>query len=78
MTETCLQSEDIRYIADMLKAVSWVKDNLGITSTETLDELEETLAAAEACLRRACAEMPALSNVIPFDPRDTETAHNVA
>lgn len=78
MTETRLQSEDIRYIADMLKAVSWAKGNLGISSTETLDELEETLTAAEACLRRVCAEMPSPSNVIPFDPRETEAAHEVA
>jgi hypothetical protein len=78
MTETCLQSEDIRYVADMLKAVSWAKANLGISSAKTQNELEETLAAAEACLRRVCAEMPASSNVIPFEHRASDDAHDVA
>ena len=78
MTRTCLQSEDIRYIADMLKAVVWAKDNLGVASAETLHELQATLAAAEACLRRVCAEMPSSTNIIPFDPHGSDAASEVA
>lgn len=78
MTQTCLQSEDIRYIADMLKAVAWAKENLGVISSETLDELQVTLAAAEACLRRVCAEMPSSSNVVPFNPNGPDAACEIA
>ena len=41
----------------MLRAIAWVKDDLGPVSTEALKDLEESLGAAESALRRVAAEM---------------------
>ena len=57
MTETQLSIQDIEYVADMLRAIAWVKDDLGPVSTEALKDLEESLGAAESALRRVAAEM---------------------
>lgn len=57
MGETHLSIEDIEYVADMLRAIAWVKSDLGPVSADTLIDLEESLAAAESALRRVAAEM---------------------
>lgn len=57
MTEQILGANDIEYIADMLRAVVWAKDDLLQVSDETLSDLESSLSTAEAALRRAAMEM---------------------
>ncbi len=57
MGDTQLSIEDIEYVADMLRAIAWVKSDLGPVSAETLTDLEESLAAAESALRRVAVEM---------------------
>lgn len=57
MGDTQLSIEDIEYVADMLRAIAWVKSDLGPVSAETLVDLEESLAAAESALRRVAVEM---------------------
>lgn len=57
MNEQILGSTDIEYIADMLRAVVWAKDDLLQVSDETLQDLESSLSMAEAALRRAALEM---------------------
>ena len=57
MNEQVLGSTDIEYIADMLRAVVWAKDDLLQVSDETLEDLESSLSMAEAALRRAALEM---------------------
>ena len=57
MGDTQLSIEDIEYVADMLRAIAWVKSDLGPVTPETLYDLEESLAAAESALRRVAAEM---------------------
>ena len=57
MTEPQLSTEDIEYVADMLRAFAWIKDDLGPVSSEALRELEESLGSAESALRRIAAEM---------------------
>ncbi|MEL7109668.1 MAG: hypothetical protein AAGJ68_01920 [Pseudomonadota bacterium] len=57
MGDTQLSIEDIEYVADMLRAIAWVKTDLGPVSAETLSDLEESLGAAESALRRVAAEM---------------------
>lgn len=57
MDEQVLGSTDIEYIADMLRAVVWAKDDLLQVSDETLQDLESSLGMAEAALRRAALEM---------------------
>ena len=57
MNEQTLGSTDIEYIADMLRAVVWAKDDLLKVSDETLRDLETSLSTAEAALRRAALEM---------------------
>ena len=52
-----LGSTDIEYIADMLRAVVWAKDELLPISKETLQDLETSLSMAEAELRRAAMEL---------------------
>lgn len=59
MNEQILGSTDIEYIADMLRAVVWAKDDLLQVSAETLRDLETSLSTAEAALRRAALEMRA-------------------
>ena len=57
MGDTQLSVEDIEYVADMLRAISWVRSDLGPVSEQTLSELEISLGAAESALRRVAAEM---------------------
>ena len=57
MNEQVLGSTGIEYIADMLRAVVWAKDDLLQVSDETLKDLESSLSMAEAALRRAALEM---------------------
>lgn len=57
MGETQLSVKDIEYVADMLRAIAWVKSDLGPVSTEALEDLEDSLGAAESALRRIAAEM---------------------
>ena len=57
MGDTQLSIEDIEYVADMLRAIAWVKSDLGPVSAETLTDLEVSLSAAESALRRVAAEM---------------------
>ena len=57
MNEQMLGSTDIEYIADMLRAVVWAKDEMLDVSPETLQDLETSLTVAEAALRRAALEM---------------------
>ena len=52
-----LDAEDIAYVADMLKAVVWARNDLGAVSQQSLDCLEQSLKTAEASLRRIAAEM---------------------
>lgn len=57
MKDPQLSTEDIEYVADMLRAIAWVKDELGPISTEALKDLDESLGTAESALRRIAAEM---------------------
>ena len=57
MSHPKLSDDDLIYIADMLRAVAWVKDDLEPVSAEALFELEESLGAAESALRRVAAEL---------------------
>lgn len=57
MGDTQLSIEDIEYVADMLRAIAWVKSDLGPVSGDTLADLEESLGAAESALRRVAAEL---------------------
>lgn len=52
-----LDADDIAYVADMLRAIVWVKEDLNIESPETRQCLETSLSIAEASLRRAVSEM---------------------
>jgi hypothetical protein len=57
MGESQLSIKDIEYVADMLRAIAWVKSDLGPVSDAALSDLEESLGAAESALRRIAAEM---------------------
>lgn len=57
MTKPKLSKDDILYVADMLRAVAWVKSDISPASPDALHELEESLGAAESALRRVAAEM---------------------
>lgn len=57
MRDPRLSIEDIEYVADMLRAIAWVKEELGPVSTEAIADLDESLGAAESALRRIAAEM---------------------
>ncbi len=57
MSKPKLSVDDLVYVADMLRAVAWVKGELRPASPEALFELEECLGAAESALRRVAAEM---------------------
>ncbi|MEM7639718.1 MAG: hypothetical protein AAGA89_08290 [Pseudomonadota bacterium] len=52
-----IEISDVEYVADMLKAILWVKEDLEHVSPETLEDLEVSLSVAEAALRRVAAEM---------------------
>ena len=57
MGDQKLSIEDIEYVADMLRAIAWVKDELGPVSNEAISDLEDSLGSAESALRRIAAEM---------------------
>ncbi|MBO6688876.1 MAG: hypothetical protein JJ919_10375 [Henriciella sp.] len=57
MKKPKLSVDDLVYVADMLRAVAWVREDLNPASPEALHELEECLGAAESALRRVAAEM---------------------
>ncbi len=57
MNDQVLSSNDIEYIADMLRAVVWAKDEMLPVSSDTLRELESSLTLAEAALRRTAVEL---------------------
>ena len=57
MAKTKLSEADLIYVADMLRAVAWVRTELAPASPEAIHELEECLGAAESALRRVAAEM---------------------
>ena len=57
MGDQKLSVEDIEYVADMLRAIAWVKDELGPVSNEAISDLEDSLGSAESALRRIAAEM---------------------
>lgn len=52
-----LSADDIEYIADMLQAVAWAKEDLLPVSPETQQDLTTSLALAQAALRRAVSEL---------------------
>lgn len=57
MSKPKLSDDDLVYVADMLRAIAWVRQDLNPASPEALFELEECLGAAESALRRVAAEM---------------------
>ena len=57
MSKPKLSVDDLVYVADMLRAIAWVRNDLNPASPEALYELEECLGAAESALRRVAAEM---------------------
>ena len=61
MGDPQLSVEDLEYVADMLRAIAWVKDDIGPLSAETLSDLEQSLGAAESALRRVVAELEVTS-----------------
>lgn len=52
-----LDSNDLEYVAEMLRAVFVVRHELDATSDQMLRELEETLPRAEAALRNFAVSM---------------------
>jgi hypothetical protein len=52
-----LSSDELEYVADMLRAIVHFKAHIDFTSTEASQELESNLQLAESALRRAVAEM---------------------
>ena len=65
METTCLDAEDLDYVADMLRAISWAQTELGVSSQEMRAELEDAWGAAEAALRRGSLEM-STSKITPM------------
>ena len=57
MEDEKLSAEDLEYVADMLRAVSFFRANIDALSTETREELGDSLKTAEAALRRAISEI---------------------
>jgi hypothetical protein len=52
-----LSSDELEYVADMLRAIVHFKAHIDLASTEASRELESSLQLAESALRRAVAEM---------------------
>lgn len=48
---------DLEYVADMLAAIAFFKNEIGDASPQTIDELCAALRIAEAALRRAVSEI---------------------
>ena len=57
MKEPTLSPDDLLYIAEMLRAVRWVSNELQPSTVEAINELEESSKITEAALRRVAAEM---------------------
>lgn len=57
MNDPKLAPTDITYVADMLRAILWVQDELGVSDPAIEKTLERKLCAAEAALRRLALEM---------------------
>lgn len=57
MQDAKIEIEDIEYVADMLKAIVWIKGELPRVSSQSLHDLEQSLLIAEAALRRVASEM---------------------
>ncbi len=57
MSKPILSVDDLVYVADMLRAIAWAREDLNPASPEALYELEACLGAAESALRRVAAEM---------------------
>ena len=55
--KSLLNADDILYVADMLRAIVWIREELPVASAEALDCLEKSLGTAEASLRRVAAEI---------------------
>ena len=55
--KSTLNADDILYVADMLRAIVWIREELPIASAESLECLEKSLSTAEASLRRVAAEI---------------------
>ncbi|MEM8635382.1 MAG: hypothetical protein AAGF33_10440 [Pseudomonadota bacterium] len=54
-----LLSSDIEYVADMLRAVFWVKEDLRGVPDQTLEKLARKLPDAEEVLREVAEQMKA-------------------
>lgn len=52
-----LTASDLEYVADMLAAIAYFKNEIGDASPQTIDELCAALRIAEAALRRAVSEI---------------------
>ena len=57
MEDKILSDENVEYIVDALNTINQFKHTAKSVSPETLHELDNTLGAAEAALRRMVAEM---------------------
>jgi hypothetical protein len=57
MNEEQLPPQDLEYVADMLKAIAFFKDEIDPLSEQTLKDLDQCLRTAEAALRRTVAEL---------------------
>ena len=57
MQDVKIDIADIEYVADMLKAIVWIKDELPSVPSDSLHDLEQSLKIAEAALRRVASEM---------------------
>lgn len=57
MDDRGLSIAELEYVADMLRAIVWVKDEFDNVSNESIEELERSLKVSEAALRRVAAEL---------------------
>ena len=57
MKDSALSPDDLIYIAEMLRAVRWFRNELHPATAEAIDELDENTGLAEASLRRVAFEM---------------------
>ncbi len=57
MSKNELTANDLEYVADMLRAVAFFKEDIKKVSAQTLEELDACLHVAEAALRRAITEI---------------------
>jgi len=64
MSTDKLGSDELEYVADMLRAIAYVRKELALISPATSQELANTLAQCEAALRRAAAELASGPNSI--------------